>query len=812
VLSHYRVLDLTDERGQLCGQILGDLGADVVIAEPPEGSSSRHLGPFRDESPDSLFWWALNRNKRGITLDLEQEAGREQLRRLVQSIDVLVESYEPGYLERMGLGYESLAAINPGLIMVSITPFGQNGPKAGWAASDLTVFAASGVHPLIGDSDRPPVKIGEWQASMHAGAEAAVAALIALNARDRDGIGQHVDISAQTATMMATQSFALQHGWRDNPLHRVAGGVAFGPLKLQLIYPCKDGYVNVTFLFGTAIGPFSRRLMEVMCEEGVVDEATRDKDWIGYTNLLLSGQEPISEFLRCMEMIQQFTLRHTKAELFDLALRRGLLIVPVSTPADMAASEQLAARGYWTPLSHGDDLTVTYPGPFARFSETPIRYRRPAPRLGEHSDEIKHEWTDDRRVTSQASTPSAAGDRVLPLAGVKVLDFTWVMVGPMGVRYFADYGATVVHVESATRVDTARTIQPFKDAQPGPERSALYANVNTGKYGITLNLSRPEACALAKRLVKWADVVVESFSPKAMRAWGLHYEALREINPRVIMMSTNLNGQTGPHANLAGFGTMGAAAGGFAEMQGWPDRMPAGAGAYTDYVAPKFIASAILAALDHRRRTGQGQYIDLSQTEASVHFLGPAMLDCTVNGRVQSRIGNASRDFAPHSVYPVAGDDRWVAIAATSEAQWRALCDATGHPEWHDDARFATNATRLANQEALDQAIGAWTADKEADAVEQILQQAGVPVHRVNTSEDCFADPQLVYREHFVTVEHPELGPVPVESSRMRFSGTPAHVTWPGPTFGQHNEYVLRDILGMGDEEIIELVASGAME
>ena len=314
------------------------------------------------------------------------------------------------------------------------------------------------------------------------------------------------------------------------------------------------------------------------------------------------------------------------------------------------------------------------------------------------------------------------------------------------------------------------------------------------------------------RLVKWADVVVESFSPKAMRAWGFTYEALREVNPGLIMMSTNLNGQTGPHANLAGFGTMGAAAAGFAELHGWPDRMPAGAAAYTDYVAPKFIAAALLAALDHRRRTGEGQYIDLSQAEASVHFLGPALLDYTVNGRVQTRMGNASPDFAPHGVYPVAGDDRWVAIATTTEEQWRSLCAVMGYPEWADDPRFATPATRLANREALDAAIADWTAGRSTEMVEETLIRAGVPAHRLNTSADCFADPQLLFRGHFATLEHPELGPVPVESSRMRFSRTPAQVAWPGSAFGQHNERVLRDILGMSDEEVIELVASGALE
>jgi crotonobetainyl-CoA:carnitine CoA-transferase CaiB-like acyl-CoA transferase len=392
MLEPYRVLDLTDERGLLAGQMLADLGADVIVVEPPGGSSARRIGPFAHDRPDlhgSLFWWAFNRNKRGITLNLESADGRDLLRRLVPTADFLIESFDPGYLDGLGIGYTALAAINPRLVMVSITPFGQDGPKARWAAMDLTVLAASGVLLLTGDDDRPPVRLTVPQAFLHAGAEAAVGALIAHQARARDGTGQHVDVSAQTAAMMATQSFVLQAGWGDRPLQRVSGGVKLGPILLRLINPCKDGYVSVSFLFGSAIGPFSRRLMEVMCEEGFVDEATRDKDWIGYTTLLLSGQEPVSELERCIAAITRFTMSHTKAELFELAMRRGLLIVPVSTTADLLHSEQLAARDYWQGVQHSEPhQTVTYPGPFAKFSATPIRYRRPAPRLGEHNAEV----------------------------------------------------------------------------------------------------------------------------------------------------------------------------------------------------------------------------------------------------------------------------------------------------------------------------------------------------------------------------------------------------------------------------------------
>lgn len=816
MLSAYRVLDLTDGGALICGQILGDLGADVIVVEPPGGATVRQSGWYAGDHHDpnqSLDWWALNRNKRGITLDIESENGRDELRELARQSDVLIESFAPGYMERIGLGYGVLARINPRLVVVSISPFGQKGPKAHWAASDLTVMASCGALLMTGDDDRPPCAVSVPQGYLHAGAEGAVGALVALAGREKSGAGQHVDISAQVAAMMATQATVLEHGWGAQITQRMSGGVKFGGIPLRFINPASDGYVSVTFLFGSAIGPFSRRLMEVMCEDGVVDEATRDKDWINYTGLILSGQEPVSEFLRCLDAIGEFTKRHTKEELFRLGMERGLLIVPVAKIDEVVHSPQLASRDYWHEVEHPEiGKKVTYPGGFARLSRTPIQTRRRPPLIGEHNEEVAAEVRNRGPVVAGGATNGGTAE--LPLAGVKIVDFMWVVAGPWGTRYLTDFGATTVRVESSTRVDTIRTIGPFKDGLPGPERSGAHATVNAGKYGLSLNLATEEGRKVALKLCEWADVVTESYTPGAMARVGLDYESIRKVNPDVIMISSCLNGQTGPFATLAGFGTMGAQIAGFGDLAGWPDRAPAGpAGAYTDYIAPKFEAAVILAALEHRRRTGEGQYIDFSQAEASAHFLAPAILDYTVNGRVQSRRGNASLACAPHAVYPTAGEDRWVAIAATNDEQWRALARATGHQEWLADARFATMNDRIANQDALNELVGAWTIQRDMDANESTLQAAGVPAHRVSSSADAFADSGVAARGHLATVEHAELGPVPIEAPRFILSATPAPApAWPGPMYGQHNEEVLRGILGLGDEEIVELVAAGALE
>lgn len=814
MLSSYRVLDLTDDGHQLCGQILADLGADVILVEPPGGAVTRARGPFAGGVADpnkSLGFWAFNRNKRSVTLDLDSEAGCERLRALAVSADVLIESCEAGWLARRGLDHASLAALNPGLVTVSLTPYGARGPKAAWPASDITALAASGVLYVTGDADRAPVRIQVPQAYLHGAAEGAAAAMIALTGRRHDGRGQHVDVSAQTATMLATQYFALTHGWGVPQLERVAGGMKVGPIVLKFVNPAKDGHVSVTFFFGDSGGPFARRLMEVMHERGFIDEATRDKDWIGYTNLLLTGAEPVSELMRVIERIGAFTAEHGKDELFALARERNLLIVPVATVADVAASEQLAARDYWVDLEHPElGRTVRYPGAFAKLSATPLQYRRRPPLLGEHNAEILGAPASPPRSVPHAQTATAP--RRAPLHGVKVLDFMWVIAGPASTRMLADYGATVVHIESTRVIDAARTVQPLWQSQAGPERAAAFANVGAGKLDLTLNLRLEAAKPVLRRLVEWADVVTESFASGVFARLGLDYATLRSWNPRVIAISSCLNGQTGPHATLAGFGTMGAQMAGFGALAGWPDRAPAGPfGAYTDYVAPKFTVATLLAALDHRDRTGEGQYIDLSQSEASLHFITPAMLDYTENGVIANRNGNASPFACPHGVYRAAGEDCWVAIVVETDAQWQGLGRAIERHDWLARSELSTLAGRQAARAELETGIEAWTSVHDVDSIERALIAAGVPAHRVSTSADLFSDPQLAARNHIITVPHPELGPMPIENARALLAETPPEVTRPGPLLGQHNEMVLRDILGMSETEIETVREAGAL-
>ncbi len=472
----------------------------------------------------------------------------------------------------------------------------------------------------------------------------------------------------------------------------------------------------------------------------------------------------------------------------------------------------LAERQYWTPLTHPElGQSIRYPGPFVRLSATPMAHQRRPPTVGEHTREIEAELAAGADRATEAGPPQATlGAR--PLSDIKVLDFTWVMAGPTATRVLSDYGATVVRIESAGRLDPMRMFGPYHDGEPGPENSGWFQNINAGKMSLRLDLSNGAARGVIHDLVRWADVVTESFSPKAMRAWQFDYESLRRIKPDLIMLSTCLMGQSGSYSSLAGYGNLASAIAGFDALVGWPDRDPAGLFiAYTDTIAPRFTVAALLAALEYRRRTGVGQYIDQAQLESALHFLSPALLDYTVNGRVQARAGNDDAHMAPHGVYPTLGEDRWIAIAVQTDAQWQSLCglmrrsDGTPLHDW--DNRFAEVQQRLQQRVELDTRLASWTQQHEAQALESTLQAHGIAASVVLTMDDLYRDAQLAHRGHLIELSHPIHTTTTVEGSRFQLSETLAEISRAAPLLGCDTQYVLEALLGYSDEQIRTLVS-----
>ncbi len=397
------------------------------------------------------------------------------------------------------------------------------------------------------------------------------------------------------------------------------------------------------------------------------------------------------------------------------------------------------------------------------------------------------------------------------LADVRVLEFAWAVAGPATTRPFAQHGATVVKVETSNRLDGTRAMGPFRD-KPGRNRSGYYALYNHGKLSVTLNLHHPRGHDVVRRLVRWADVVNENFSAGQMERWGLGYEDLAKIKPEIIMLRSSMQGQAGPHAQHRAAGMQLQGLVGLTHLTGWPDRAPSATSTpYTDVVGPWFGAVAILAAIDQRDRTGQGQCIDLSQYEASLQVIAPAIMEYAATGREPTRRGNRSLSMAPHGVYRCDGDDEWCAIAVRDDDDWRRMRRAMDAPGWTDEARFATSEGRLAAADELDRLVESWTVPRSAEEVMTTLQSAGVPAGAVRSCAGLFEDPQLAHRAHFVPLEHPVLGPFMCDAPAFRLSRTPADLG-PAAAMGMHNEHVYKTVLGMPDDEYESLHSSGVFD
>lgn len=396
--------------------------------------------------------------------------------------------------------------------------------------------------------------------------------------------------------------------------------------------------------------------------------------------------------------------------------------------------------------------------------------------------------------------------------GVKVAEFAWVATGPQVGRTLAEHGATVVHIESHRRPDLLRLASPHKDHEPGIDRSGFFTMVNTNKYGISLDLSKPQGKEIARKLIEWADIVTESFSLGRMKSLGLDYEEAKKIKADIIYVSTCMQGQYGPHASFKGLGDQLAALNGFPALIGRLGGEPGMPSlAYTDFIAPWYLVTALIAALLRRRKTGKGMYLEQSQYEAGVTFLAQGILDYTVNGRVAT--GMTSRDpyAAPHGAYPCKGEDRWCTITIFTDEEWQAFCDVTGNPEWTKDARFATLPSRKQNEDELDRLVAEWTINYTAEEVMTLMQARGVPAGVISTMEDVFNDPQLKHRQHFIYLDHPVIGRHAYHNEAIRFSKTPPELRKAAPCLGEDNEYVYKEILDLTDDEVANLLIEGVI-
>jgi benzylsuccinate CoA-transferase BbsF subunit len=814
LLCGLRALDLTSEKGSVCGKILASLGVETIKVEPPEGDQARRIPPIHGGETDtgeSLSWLAFNTDKRSITLDLVSKEGHDIFIELAVGSDFVLESFPPGHMEALGLDYSALQRVNPGIIMTSITPFGQKGAYAGYKGSELIISAMSGVMATNGDLDRAPLREGPDSLYFESGAAAAAGTIIAYYYREKTGQGQHVDVSLQEVSAKRTTTNLVLWEFDRRLIPRSGPSRTFGVHSTQWIWRCKDGYVFWSFLGGKFSVTANRALSKWIDDDGMENPLSRIKDWEEFDMAVISKEELETQ----QTAVARFFLNHTKKEIAEEGLRRGINACVINNVVDILGNRQLQARHYWTELEdHCAGPALFYPRHFFLSSETENFVLRKAPLLCEGNEEILHSLSGPRREQQKKNRP-CVGHTVSPLPGigaqalegVRVLDFGWALVGSLTGKYLADHGAEVIRVESITRPDFTRANRLTSGSSAkNPDDKPWFTHYNTSKLSLTLNLKHPRARQVIERLIRWADVVNENFTPGTIGKLGFNYERVRAIKPDIVMLSSSAYGQTGPMAQEWGIDGTGASLSGYLDLTGWPDRGPVGPNPpYGDAVLPFFNVSAIVAALDYRRRTGKGQFIDASMLEICVHQVTSELLDWQRNSNLRRRSGNRIAYASPHGVFPCKGDDRWCAIAVFSDEEWNSFCRVLGNLAWTTEERFATLETRKAHEDALEVFIAEWTKQQTAEDVMRMMQAAGVPAGVVQTAEDLIErDPQLKERQFLIPLKHPVIGVFGHPTPPFKLLGTKAQIKT-SPCMGEHNEYICTKLLGMSDEEFIML-------
>jgi crotonobetainyl-CoA:carnitine CoA-transferase CaiB-like acyl-CoA transferase len=778
LLDGLRVLDLAGEPAAMTGRILADLGAQVVLVEPPGGH------PLRVQAARFLAWGA---GKDPVTVTGPDDPA---LDRLLGGADLVVDT--PGFPGALTLD----PARAPDAVWVSVTPFGGRGPRSGWSASDLGVMAASANMYSTGDPDRAPVRCTEPSGYAHTGPEAAFAALTAL----WTGRPQRVDVSMQETVFsanMGTPARFPQTGFRG-----VRRGASIG--RTREIWPTRDGFVSFGLRGGKARVPSLRLITRLVADAGLDASALEAQDWSTW-----SPNSADDAVLRAVEApIAEYFATRTMQELYDTACATNLMLAPANSPREILASLQLEARGFFTTLGSVPQFPATFVHVRDRHGKVdPAGPRAPAPE--EAGGPTPPTWSAGPRPSPRPGPPTEGAWH-----GVRILEFGSGAAGPIATRYFVEHGATVLRVESRSRPDFLRVYALGPDNPHGLEGAPMYDALNVGKRNVTLNLKDPDAVELVRRLVvEWADAVAENFAPRAMKSFGLDYDSLAARKPDLVMVSACLNGQTGPHRDYPGFGGQGAALSGFNWLTGWPDREPVGPhGTITDSLAPRFVATALAAGLDYRRRTGRGVYLDLAQVETGVYSLAPWLIAYQRDGVVGTRAGNRSPRAVPHGAFrcaPEAGvDDRWVALATWTDEAWGALAAVVGL----DDPELATVAARQARIDEVEAAVEAWTSGRTRAAVCEALQPLGIEAVPVEDFGDVHDDPQVAARDHFVPLVHPVMGPGWYERTGFRLSDSPAGYKRAGPTLGQDNDWVLGELLGLSSAEQDRLREQGAVE
>jgi crotonobetainyl-CoA:carnitine CoA-transferase CaiB-like acyl-CoA transferase len=757
------VLDLTTGiAGGFAGKMLADLGARVVLVEPTTGS------PFR---VDPLFDY-LSGGKESVVAD-----SPATVQTWLQSADVVLTDGSTPWHTR------AVQDRPQRTVTVDLSPFGRTGPYANWQSSDLVTWAMGGYLYFTGAPDREPIWVPGHQSQLHAGAHAVIAALVGLSERDtRSGIGQYVEVSELESVLTA-------HSWLVSSW--AACGQVLGRQPEDLIRTA-DGWVYV---------------MRIVPKDDLF--VMIDRPDLTAENLTVDVPTWHANIPRIFAAVAEWAKDKTVAEIVELGQLLRIAVTPVLDGHGVLADEQLAARNWWE--REGD---AVFPGQPFHFSKTPSHRSGPAPALGEHK--APPTVTDPAPAeklgahTNTGAPEFAVSDP--PLKGLRILEVTTNWAGPVAGRFLADLGADSIKVEWATRPATRSLFWagPYQDLQRQPHHRAMYFNeMNRNKRGVCIDLSKPDGRAAFLELAKTVDVVLENNSARVMPSLGLSYDDLKAVNPSIIMVSMSGYGADGPHRDWVAYGANIETTSSLTSITGYPDGQLARTTLfYADPVSGNYACIAILAALRHRSRTGEGQWIDISLNEAGATYCAEALVDLHQTGHLHGPNANRDAKFAPQGVYRCIGTDNWVAITARSTEEWQRLATAINRPDLAVDPDLSTLVGRQRRHDELDEAITAWTLGFEQYETVHALQSLDIAAGPVLANWQIQADPHIHHRRMYETTVHPVVGAYPTTTWPWRFERTPAHLDRPAPLFAQHNREILQEA-GLSDDAVSALYGSG---
>lgn len=820
-LEGVRVIDLTcNVAGPYASKLLADQGADVLKLEPPGGDPSRRFGPFPNDVPHperSGLFLHLNRNKRSAVVDPATSTGAEQIRALAADAHIVLEDYPPGTAQRWGWDWEALQTANPALVMTSITPFGQSGPYRDYRGSELTLQAIGGPLYANGHQDREPLKLAGHFAHYHAGIVAALGTLMALRRAEASGQGNWIDLAVhecqagcrdrQTVNLTIASYTGLAVGRLGSAVFRMGAGVR----------SCQDGYVNI-------MGAQNRlpRLLRLIGREDLLD----------HPQIMNAPGSVPDDLIETVEGAYAAWLQTMpKREAVAAAQAAGLLAGAVYTVADVLQDPHFQVRQVWETVDHPDTGPLQYPGrPFV-LTQAPQRPSLPAPRLDAHASELNKAKAPPNR---RGGTANEAEPLPLPLAGLRVAEITVVWAGPHVTQLLAEWGADVIRVEPVNKPQpytrgmesvfsreqaqalAARGI-PTRLADNDPQadpwnRNAAFNSHARNKRSMACNIMAPEGRDALLRLIEHCDVLVENNVPETMDKANIGWEALRAINPRLIMLRMPAFALDGPYRNYRAFGLHVEAMVGHTHLRGYPGQSPEllSESLASDGIAGVQGAVAVMMALRQRERTGKGQLIEMPLTEGFLPTLGEFVMDHTMNGRDTPSQGNRHRWHAPHNVYPCQGEDNWIAIDVSTDDEFAALCQVLDQTELAHDYRFHTASARLAHVAALDEVLAALTRPHDKEQLFHALQAAGVCAAPVRNAVEVLNDPQLEARGFFETL------PTADERRLYRYPGlifrmarTPNTLRSGPVRLGEHNREIYCDLLGYTPAQLTALEHQG---